>query len=504
MLTETEYDPKTLDEPIGIVLGGGGVLGDFQVGALKFLLKYLDDKGVKPKIICGTSVGAFNAAGIAAGIANRQGATQLESLWMHITSVKDLYEYEAMFKAMEPSLRALIHGKTIGRLDAIKDLGLLGLGFLRGNVARLDKLSKDLDKLGDLNLSLLHQKPIQDQFLRYIKRKDLKATLNSDITLCLASVNLEEGELTYFFNRADASGSTINQKVCTTLDSLINAIFASASVPGLFKPMEIDNKNYVDGSARETVALNAAIDYGACTIFVIPCFPLLMTTTPTYAFTDTKIPNYRCDSNLLDIAVRSLNVVLNEMIRNDLIPHCGWGGRLVIINPEETIHEMTDFDCGHIKINIDYGYMRAFDVIKGPSLNSADYERCRELSKEISSKRVEVWKKEEEFIREWVKARYQRPWRYHSPYKILADTRKIHIIRDLKRELAPLVTERINLATRESMPGNPEDMYRQWELHDWDPKYRILSKHPVIQNPWDRLDRLDLGSKDIEAETPPP
>jgi predicted acylesterase/phospholipase RssA len=503
-LTEIEYDSETLNEPIGIVLGGGGVLGDFQVGALKFLLKYLNDKGVKPKIICGTSVGAFNAAGIAAGIANRQGTTNLENLWMDITSVKDLYEYEAMFNAMEPALRALIHGKTIRRLDAIKDLARLGLDFLHGNVARLDKLSKDLDKLGDLNLSLLHQKPIRDKFLQHIKRNDLKATLNSDITLCLASVNLEEGELTYFLNRADASGTIINQKICATLDLLIKAIFASASVPGLFKPTEIDNKNYVDGSARETVALKSAVDYGARTIFVIPCFPLSMTMTPTYAFTHTKIPNYRCDSNLLDIAVRSLNVVLNEMIRNDLVPPCGWGGRLVIINPEETIHEMTDFDLGHIKINIDYGYMRAFDVIIGPSLNSADYQRCRELSKEISSKRVEVWNKEEEFIQEWVKARYQRPWRYHSPYRILADTKKILIVRKLKRELEPLVTERINLATRDSIPGKPEDMYKQWELHDWDPKYRLLSKRPVMKTPWRRLDRRDLGSEDIKAETPPP
>ena len=71
---------KTLNEPIGIVLGGGGVLGDFQVGALKFLLEVLNDK-INPKIICGTSVGAFNAAGIAAGIANRQGTSNLENLW---------------------------------------------------------------------------------------------------------------------------------------------------------------------------------------------------------------------------------------------------------------------------------------------------------------------------------------------------------------------------------------------------------------------------------------
>ena len=64
-------------------------------------------------------------------------------------------------------LHALIHGKTIRRLDAIKDL-TVWTGFPAWKLARLDKLSKDFDKLGDLNLSLLHQKPIRDRFLQHL------------------------------------------------------------------------------------------------------------------------------------------------------------------------------------------------------------------------------------------------------------------------------------------------------------------------------------------------
>ena len=48
-----------------------------------------------------------------------------------------------------------------------------------------------------------------------------------------------------------------------TLDLLLEAIFASASVPGLFKPTDIENKNYVDGTARESVAFNSAVECGA-------------------------------------------------------------------------------------------------------------------------------------------------------------------------------------------------------------------------------------------------
>jgi len=48
------------DRHIGIVLGGGGLLGDFQVGALKYLYKNDEVKEEEVACIAGTSVGAIN------------------------------------------------------------------------------------------------------------------------------------------------------------------------------------------------------------------------------------------------------------------------------------------------------------------------------------------------------------------------------------------------------------------------------------------------------------
>ena len=60
----------------GVVLGGGGTLGDFQVGALHFL----HDKGILPdiKCACGTSIGAINAVIVSTGDGCNE---RLESYW---------------------------------------------------------------------------------------------------------------------------------------------------------------------------------------------------------------------------------------------------------------------------------------------------------------------------------------------------------------------------------------------------------------------------------------
>ncbi len=509
-----------LDESIGIVLGGGGVLGDFQVGALKFLLEVLKQDNPKNIIICGTSVGAFNAAGMAAVIASKQDTSNLENLWLQgVMSVQDLYEYTEWLKEIEPFVKTLIQREPI-KLDELSNVIHDVVHILRRGPSVLN-IGKLLQSPEDFNLSLLHQKEIRRRFRRYFHDDDLENIFDSNVILRLAAVNLEEGKLEYFCNKEYPQTSANRSNHVKDPAELLEAVFASASVPGLFKPRLIKKNNYVDGSARECVPFNSALECGARKVYIIPCFSHELKENPKLLLTNKTIRNWR-HGNFLDIINRAFSVVLNEMITNDLVPNRLYlnGTQLnyhevnkectteteepTIIDPEVTVHNFFEFDPGLIKINMDYGYMRAFDKIKGPTLPQTTCKRCNELTKEIILLRCRIWKAEEEFIHDWVKAKYQSPWRYHSPYRILADTKKILIVRKVKRELEPLVTERINLATRDSIPGKPEDMYKQWELHDWDPKYRLLSKRPVIKTPWRRLDRRDLGSEDIEAETPPP
>ncbi len=60
------------------ILGGGAALGAHHVGALK----YLDEEGIKPDAIVGSSIGVINACCYASG-----GVPQLEQAWSEIRSI---------------------------------------------------------------------------------------------------------------------------------------------------------------------------------------------------------------------------------------------------------------------------------------------------------------------------------------------------------------------------------------------------------------------------------
>ncbi|MET7424414.1 patatin-like phospholipase family protein [Dactylosporangium sp. NPDC005555] len=63
--------------PVGFVFGGGGVLGAVEVGMARALLH----AGIRPDLVVGTSIGAFNGAAVAASPDERV-ADRLTELWV--------------------------------------------------------------------------------------------------------------------------------------------------------------------------------------------------------------------------------------------------------------------------------------------------------------------------------------------------------------------------------------------------------------------------------------
>ena len=51
---------------VALVLAGGGARGAYEIGVLSELLPLLEERGERPDIVVGTSVGALNAAYVAA------------------------------------------------------------------------------------------------------------------------------------------------------------------------------------------------------------------------------------------------------------------------------------------------------------------------------------------------------------------------------------------------------------------------------------------------------
>jgi predicted acylesterase/phospholipase RssA len=95
--------------PRAFVLSAGGSLGDFEVGALRFLY----NRGIRPEIVCGSSVGAINGAAIAQG---PRGLDKLESIWLSMVLQSDMYTdrpwVDLLPAAVKGLLRDLLHVLT--------------------------------------------------------------------------------------------------------------------------------------------------------------------------------------------------------------------------------------------------------------------------------------------------------------------------------------------------------------------------------------------------------
>ena len=72
---------------VALVFAGGGARGAFEVGASLFLY---DTYQVRPDILCGTSVGAINAAKLAEGgtaTEKRTALEELRSFWLELVGL---------------------------------------------------------------------------------------------------------------------------------------------------------------------------------------------------------------------------------------------------------------------------------------------------------------------------------------------------------------------------------------------------------------------------------
>ena len=61
----------------------------------------------------------------------------------------------------------------------------------------------------------------------------------------------------------------------------VDAILASAAMPAIFPPVEIDGERYIDGGVVDNVPIQRAIDAGATRIVVLLCSPPIVTPQPS-------------------------------------------------------------------------------------------------------------------------------------------------------------------------------------------------------------------------------
>ncbi|HET7228960.1 MAG TPA: patatin-like phospholipase family protein [Longimicrobium sp.] len=241
-----------------LVISGGGSKGAFAVGALKYLM---NERGLDFEILAGTSTGALITPMIAA-----KGKDALPTLEKEYTTVTtgDILDGT-------PALR-VISGKP----------SLYGSGPLRKRI----------------------QQHITPEVFNTLKASRKR--------LAVTSVDLRDGKLVYYQTGPAITTEELMVPVENT-EQLVNAIYASASIPFAMPPVVNSrpgarDDGYVDGGVREYVPIEIAIDAGAdeiCCIILAPPF-------------DKRATYDKRFGNVMDVAQRAVDLLSEEVGASDV------------------------------------------------------------------------------------------------------------------------------------------------------------------------------------------
>jgi NTE family protein len=190
---------------IGFALGGGGARGALQVGALRALF----ERGIKPDIITGTSIGAMNAVSLGLFGTDLASVDKLEEVW----------KQGADLQIMDPRFQNLIVRALIGHPD---------------NSAK--------------------QKTI-DFLMRYGIRPEMTFADFYPLRIGLVSTDL-----------------TSSKPIVYGVDpqhNVLEGVLASIAIQPWFMPLEVEDKFLIDGGFVSNVPIQVAMEMGADAIFAL-------------------------------------------------------------------------------------------------------------------------------------------------------------------------------------------------------------------------------------------
>lgn len=234
-------------QSVGLVLSGGGARGAYEVG----VTKYLAEAGIEPDLFAGASVGALNAAFLAASDSIEAGATRLEGIWRSLSKDK-------MIKA-NPKLIGM--GLVYSGLKAFIGARTM-MGF---HHQLLNKIA--LDSSTSNYLGMLLRSPLRPAVEKGIlDNGSLKSLLEDHISNDLLDngkplwISLYESNGTVL-DLLEFVGATLRIKNNRSSDYIhlqslsvedrINALLASAALPLAYDSQQINGKTYRDGGLGE-------------------------------------------------------------------------------------------------------------------------------------------------------------------------------------------------------------------------------------------------------------
>ncbi len=226
---------------VGLVLTGGGARAAYQVGVLQAIATMLPKRTRNPfPVICGTSAGAFNAAGLALSARSfHTGVRRLSSVWEN-AHVNQAYRSDPVG----------VYGNAARWLASL----LFGSFSKRSIVSLLDN--------SPLAPTLERNLPLQG-IQRNIKAGALHA-------LGITAWGYTSGQSVTFYQGADNIKPWKRERRIGIPSRIgIQHLMASSAIPLLFPAVRLNREYFGDGSMRQLAPISPALHLGAERVLVI-------------------------------------------------------------------------------------------------------------------------------------------------------------------------------------------------------------------------------------------
>jgi len=408
--------------PTAFVLAGGGTKGSFEVGVLQYLVGV---EGIVPDIITATSAGAIAATVIAQARTLAEFAQRVDEIegdvlaWTHSEHVFGKQAWLAALDGTE--LGREIHQEitegtrppfpltpatVLAGNEVVPPAGTSDrrerrqarrarrarqrhtARLVAGAGLRLPRVRRQLRASGSAVLNL---DPLADA-LRHgssggVRPVDPSLVRRPGLQLRLAVTALRAGTLRY----VTEDGTIVESDARTPAPGaaagpvdLIDGAVASASVPMVFPPHPMGDDDYVDGGVVEIVPVRAAANIGATRIIAVVAVPLTM----------ARDERDYAAAPLGYIGLRSLGMIgVAERQISNLNVALPAGTTLTTIDPIVDVVGLFEVEPGLLRINKDYGWLRAADVLA--ESDAGIRSDMADATHAIVEARREAWRLEE-------------------------------------------------------------------------------------------------------------
>jgi len=340
-----------------------------------------DVVGIAPTSILGTSAGSIVASMLAQSLdpaVQSSELRELERLWMGMTATSDMFAEQAWFTNLRGQLEGL--GSLLGThtddaepvlagdaddprevvkraldTDPSRDMVLspTDMWQLAGSLLRVGRVGAGLAtsvRGAERAASAYRPGPIVHRLLFESTFRSSRIN-NSGVKLRLAIVDLDSGELR--FMRQDG---IIVDRDDHPLDDVAYdvalGVWASCSIPGVFRPVKLGNGVYVDGGVRENLPIEMAVkNLGVTKPYVVVAQPPGLP------------PEDFAAKDMVSVLLRVASITLDETIQDEV----EWArtAGACVIEPHIDVHDAGTVEPALLRINRDYGWTRAAEEVTG-------------------------------------------------------------------------------------------------------------------------------------------